>query len=1217
MASNFDFLKPLFSELAELGEMAERNLYIDPDTSTYKMFKLAEQIVNYIVKEEKGADSASGATASENISYLKRSGLIPTQVDDILYYLRITRNLYAHGVRVGEKKYGSKEREIQDCLARLEMAHTLAGWFMQTYGDWRIDVPPFCAPPKIAAVSESDAISIQKESRLIAAKLKATEAQNKTLVNEAKAKDAKLAQVKSRLYEEESARKRAEFSLATQSELLEQAKRVAQKAEIEKSKALTEKRQTESILTEERARAKREHESYLHAAKMSAEKQAALDRMHDQLQQAEKLAENLGVPAHAQPQQITLSAKKYCPCCLSETNSDGKCLQCGKTGSKVPQALPANTLILDRYVIGNVIWYDSHQFVYQALDTKLNRRVSIKEFFPRVDVKRGDNAFDVISRNPNNDDKLWSARRNLVLQGQLLAQMNGTSGIATVYDVFEANETAYIVFQRVDSGLEAYIKTSIGTWSYRSFLQASRTLYAALDTLDQMQISYGTITANDVVISQGQFLLLGLGMPAANNANGGLNSIRALLLEIIKSLPLTEFQRGEIEKASQHQYTRIADYYRRLIELRDSFAAEDRDDSSCILPEDKVLALTPQQDRAVKTTARQVVVVAGPGSGKTRVITERICYLTNELNIPAREILALSFTAKAANEMRKRISGRIHQGASGMNVRTFHSFGLQVLRTHGDLLGYQDDFGIISNTAKNKYLRDILGKLGIEGRELSAYAYAVSKAKNGLPNDEYTPRRFEEVFARYEDKLREANLVDLDDMLHKALLLLNDPQVKSHYSGLYSHVMVDEFQDVNLPQIHMLKAIVGSNTNTFLVGDDDQCIYEWRGSKPRYITAYANAGDRVELIKLEDNYRSEGSIVSLSSDFIQHNKNRIAKSMTPKRNTSVPRITNTNAAKFLRFSSEDHQARFFAREIDRLTDQYAYSKGDFAILVRSSKQADVIKDALADANIPYIDQQSGETGYDSFIQVLHTIRKLDQKGNLARAVNFPTRAMDHILFAELKEKYDISEMSTPEAFCYLFGSNESFEDSDLFRARYRLLSDLHSRYEAMDVTTIIEELLNYYSSERCAGTNEARNKISFVHHLLEIAAEFENAQTNDSLSSNLDEFLDYLEMSLQDDHSAEHFNSAVNIMTCHKAKGLEFPVVFIPGVQLGVFPNDFFIRTEAQLEEERRLFYVTMTRAMDHLYVTCYDDPLFNPRPGSVVTKGFIAEIPSIILEQR
>ena len=166
----------------------------------------------------------------------------------------------------------------------------------------------------------------------------------------------------------------------------------------------------------------------------------------------------------------------------------------------------------------------------------------------------------------------------------------------------------------------------------------------------------------------------------------------------------------------------------------------------------------------------------------------------------------------------------------------------------------------------------------------------------------------------------------------------------------------------------------------------------------------------------------------------------------------------------------------------------------------------------------------------------------------------------------------------------------------------------------MESSAIIKELLNYYEFERCSGLTEARNKLSYAHRLSEIAEEFEVTQTDGTLSSNIADFLDYLEISLQDENSAEKFKSSVNIMTCHKAKGLEFPVVFIPGVQVGVFPNDYFIKTESQLEEERRLFYVTMTRAMDHLYVTCYDNPLFSIHPGSIVSKGFIAEIPNITL---
>lgn len=1099
-----------------------------------------------------------------------------------------------------------------------------------SYVDWKINVAEFQEPSEPIAASQTELDRIQKANSRIAKRLEEVEAQNKALQKEVHLKETENIRTKDRLAAEESARKRAEASLTAKAAQLTQiqntakttdlraaqALHVARTAENEKHQALTEMRQMEVKLDEERKKAVAAQNKYLIAERANANMQANLVQMDQRLRQAEALIENLESAASMVSQPVTASKTTYCPSCFATGYSGGKCPNCGKDNwNRSEQALPANTLLFDRFLIGEVLWQDDNYFVYATLDTRLNRRLSIKEYFPVKYVCRGSDNYTVVARTEHDEEVLWSMRRKLVSDNQLLSQINGVSGFATVYDILEVNDTFYVSFQKVDAPLHQYLDGPISFWTYRTFLQAARPFIAAFNYLEKHQLPIGSIGTSDVVVDHGQFLLLGISQHGfTKDVPDRFATLHGLILTICKSLSLTNEQLNCVNNIACSNISTFSEYYRNLCILQKKVDSQQASHIQGNANETAHIALTPQQSRAVKSESRQIVVVAGPGSGKTRVITERICYLANERNVPVGEILALSFTTKAANEMRKRLSGRILEGSTNLNVRTFHSFGLQILRTYGDLLGYQDDFGIISNTTKNKYLRDILGRLGIERREISAYGNAISRVKNSLPVDSASMPKLDDVFSQYENKLKESNLVDLDDMIHKALILLNDARVKKYYSGLFSHVMIDEFQDVNLPQIHMLQAIVGPKTNTFMVGDDDQCIYEWRGSKPQYISRYAKAGDRVELIKLEDNYRSEGPIVNLSSDFIQHNKNRIAKSLISKKRSPAQNESKVSQPQFLRFPSEVHQAEFFAKEILKLSNRYAYNNGDFAILVRSSKQADIIKEVLTNANIPYIDQQSGETGYDAFIQVLRTIRNINQKGNLARAVNYPTRTIDNILFADLKEQYNIQGMSTQEAFCYLNGTNDSFENSDLFRSRYQIICDLHSRCETMESSAIIKELLNYYEFERCSGLTEARNKLSYAHRLSEIAEEFEVTQTDGTLSSNIDDFLDYLEISLQDENSAEKFKSSVNIMTCHKAKGLEFPVVFIPGVQVGVFPNDYFIKTESQLEEERRLFYVTMTRAMDHLYVTCYDNPLFSIHPGSIVSKGFIAEIPNITL---
>ena len=325
---------------------------------------------------------------------------------------------------------------------------------------------------------------------------------------------------------------------------------------------------------------------------------------------------------------------------------------------------------------------------------------------------------------------------------------------------------------------------------------------------------------------------------------------------------------------------------------------------------DSKVSLTPNQNEAVHSDRKRIAVAAGPGTGKTRVLTERIVHLIEDEHIPEDKILALSFSSKAATEMRKRLKERLGIQAYKVSVRTFHSFGLQIVRNHCNLLGYRDDFGILTSTGRNKIIRKILDDYKIPKKYLPHYAQQISFVKNGAKIHNGTLAM---ILKEYNMQREKANMIDFDDMVGLSLKLLReDPEVAAELQSIYSHILIDEVQDLNAYQAEIIRLLLNKSMSLFVVGDDDQCIYEWRGARPGYFRRIA--GDQeFETIYLEDNFRSENSIVKLSAELIDHNENRIVKriramknSMAKVKTAPVTRLLNTTQA--YRFFNEKEEA---------------------------------------------------------------------------------------------------------------------------------------------------------------------------------------------------------------------------------------------------------------------------------------------------------------------
>lgn len=624
------------------------------------------------------------------------------------------------------------------------------------------------------------------------------------------------------------------------------------------------------------------------------------------------------------------------------------------------------------------------------------------------------------------------------------------------------------------------------------------------------------------------------------------------------------------------------------------------------------ISLSESQKAAAYSDEQYVAVVAGPGSGKTRVLTERVRYLVEERNVPEMRILALSFSSKAANEVRKRLKQQMGIRALRIETKTFHSFGLSLIRQNGDLLGFNDDIQIIDPTQRNKVIRTILERERYSPdllKYFEATGSAISNVKNGMRE---TDQEIVRLTNAYNRKLRQGNYIDFDDMIVLAReLLISNPTIRAACKGRYDHVLIDEVQDVNNYQIDVIRGILGPKTNLFVVGDDDQCIYEWRGAVPSYLRGLTvNAA--FSVYHLEDNYRSEASIVKASAQFISRNRDRIAKRI---RSKSKRQALTTKAYAYRLVGAQD-EARFIAETIDNLVTNENYDYSDITILTRNHQQFTPILVALENYSIPYLCQEN-DLHYDAFLPVLRAVANIKQKGMINKAINYPSPVMDNFDFQELQERIPLSkDLTVLEAFSEINDCDVVFDGCEMFRSRFSLIRSLNQRVNDFTVTEIIRKLVDYYSCE--SSKNE--EKVRGIQTLLDLAQDFDNGYSKQGTKTTpLEDFLEYIQLSEEDTSAEESKEHAVNIMTCHRSKGLEFPVVFIPGIQIDTFPNVKFIHSESAIEAERRLLYVSLTRAIDRVYVTCNDDPFmqysFRDGKGNLLTfKGFMADLSDIVL---
>jgi DNA helicase-2/ATP-dependent DNA helicase PcrA len=586
--------------------------------------------------------------------------------------------------------------------------------------------------------------------------------------------------------------------------------------------------------------------------------------------------------------------------------------------------------------------------------------------------------------------------------------------------------------------------------------------------------------------------------------------------------------------------------------------------------------LNTQQKDAVTNTKGPLLVLAGAGSGKTKVITHKFAYLTSACKVHPSSILAMTFTNKAAAEMKERIKKLTKKNTNGLWIGTFHSLSARILRREIDKLGFRNDFCIYDEGDSGNLVRSILKELKIHEALYKGILSKISSLKASLVSpdelianeDSYGfDEKFARVYVKYQDQLRKNNALDFDDLImHTVNLYEKHPNVLKKYQKEFSYILIDEFQDTNASQYRLSKLLASKHKNICAVGDDDQSIYKFRGANVRHINKFKKDFSKTKVVKLEQNYRSTQNILNLADSIISSSISRMPKKLWTDRGSG-------DSIYYCLTSNEREEARHIAQSIKEFYLKGKHSYRDMAVLYRVNQQSRALEEALRENGQPY-KIFGGISFYHrkeikDVIAYLKVIANPDDSVSLKRIVNCPPRQFGATTITRVENearKKDKSLYQTMKHIVKSSGYPKTLKDK--VNSFLVLMDELISQRE-MNLTDLLEFIYEKTGYLQWIGEERAKNVVE-----LSGASEGNDLQgflDTASLFSGLDE---------------EHSDDAVTLMTLHSAKGLEFPVVFIAGIEDGLMPHFHAVNDSEELEEERRLFYVGITRAQDMLVLT-------------------------------
>ena len=600
--------------------------------------------------------------------------------------------------------------------------------------------------------------------------------------------------------------------------------------------------------------------------------------------------------------------------------------------------------------------------------------------------------------------------------------------------------------------------------------------------------------------------------------------------------------------------------------------------------------LNDEQREPASVIDGPVLVTAGAGSGKTRLLTHRIAYMVKEKGIFPNQILAITFTNKAANEMKERL-GKMIDGAENMWICTFHAMCSRILRREIGLIGYTKSFSIYGDTEKNRVIKRI-----IEAKEIDmnaeTFAWHISNAKNNLMSageyskyihDKKKCEIITKVYLEYESELFKANALDFDDLLVKTYKLFKEnPDTLNFYQNKFKYIFVDEFQDTNTAQYELVKLLAGNNKNIFAVGDEDQCIYSWRGAQVENVKRFTKDFENCKIFKLEQNYRSTKNIINVANKVIKFNHSRIDKNLwTNNDNGSEIEIKQTY--------NDIEEAEFIAEKINDLVEDGEKKYSDFAILMRVNSLSRIIEEKLLTYNIPY--RVYG--GYKFFERkeikdttaYLYLIENPNDTEATLRMLSFPKKGIGDVTISNLIEIAENNNISVLN----LIMNAEKYGISGSLLSKLKtiqdLFNDLNEKKEAMDLNEFVEYLIKRVGIKEAIGTKteDDLNKCLNIDDFVKSVNEYSSANQD----ASIDDFLQSITL-MRDIDSMNESDDFVSLLTIHSAKGLEFDTVFIVGLNDGLFPLSRAINSPDpnDLEEERRLMYVAITRAKNKLFLS-------------------------------
>ncbi|MEH7392154.1 DNA helicase PcrA [Bacillus sp. JJ1474] len=640
---------------------------------------------------------------------------------------------------------------------------------------------------------------------------------------------------------------------------------------------------------------------------------------------------------------------------------------------------------------------------------------------------------------------------------------------------------------------------------------------------------------------------------------------------------------------------------------------------------DKLLkGLNPEQQNAVKTTDGPLLIMAGAGSGKTRVLTHRIGYLMVEKGVNPYNILAITFTNKAAREMRERIQRMMGGAADEIWISTFHSMCVRILRRDIDRIGFNRNFTILDTTDQQSVIKGILKDKNLDPKKFDPRAIlgSISSAKNELTTPEeyskttgdYYQQVVSDVYTEYQKRLRRNQALDFDDLIMITIQLFQRvPDVLEYYQRKFQYIHVDEYQDTNRAQYMLVKLLAARFRNLCVVGDSDQSIYRWRGADIANILSFEKDYSNAKVILLEQNYRSTKRILLAANQVISRNMNRKAKNLW----TENPE---GNKIFYYRADSEQGEAQFVVGKIKEFTKDGKRNLSDIAILYRTNAQSRVMEEVLLKSNIEY-SIVGGIKFYDrkeikDILAYLRLIANPSDDISLQRIINVPKRGIGSGTIDKIANFASLHDMTMFEALqsVELIGlSPKITKAAGEFRD---LINNYTQMQEYLSVTELVEELLEksgYREMLIAEKSIEAQSRLENLDEFLSVTKSFEEASDDKSLVAFLTDLALVADIDKLDDDGEKA--DAVVLMTLHSAKGLEFPTVFLIGLEEGVFPHSRSLMEEAEMEEERRLAYVGITRAEEELFITNAQLRTLFGRTNMNPPSRFIKEIPEDLLD--